>query len=138
MAMTGMSTWLERILIANGTMTESGLFRSARPKRCPTCSAWTLAGLDADLVAAEIACDTIRLTAEGEAWALIDGRETYELAGLGKSRRLERREYAGNIINQPPDKFIVLASHKCYYPIPAEYENREMLQMLDPNSAPPF
>lgn len=117
MSVNGMPEWLQRMLIAKGVMTESGLFRKARIQRHRGCGLPILAGLDADLCALEARCDVAELTAEGEALALLAGRRTYE---LDANRHLHpRNRYA--ITRRSAQATTVLVEHHCDTPTPASW-----------------
>lgn len=114
--------WIIDRLIRSGAMTESGLTRRARPRPCPSCGAWTVCGLDADLLALEARCDATPLTALGEVLALAAGRRTVELVRTRGRLQLEQR-WADHIEGRPAGAgtYDVLAEHRCGQPIPPAY-----------------
>lgn len=104
-----------RHLIRAGHLTESGLSRRARPRPCPHCCAWTIAGLDADVCALETHVDPSPLTPLGEMLALLDHRPTFELVRAEGRFQLERR-HAWRITFAPAGstpRADVLALHRC-------------------------
>lgn len=72
---TPMPTWLQQQLISDGVMTEGFLTRTAKPRRCTTCHAPTLAAIN-DL-GLDTHTDPQPLTPLGELQAHITGRDTY-------------------------------------------------------------
>lgn len=105
-----------------GHLTETGLTRRARPRTCVRCQAWTVAGLDADILALEARCDPTPLSALGEVLALVDGRRTVDL--IRTRGRLELEQRWGEHIDTFPaggGHGDVLASHVCGQPIPATW-----------------
>lgn len=112
-----MPAWLESLLIDKGVLTAQGLSRKAKVVIHRDCGLPTVAGFDADRCALDAWCDPAQLTADGEAWALLDGRATYEL----RVDRLERRD-RWTIPGRPPSHELpVLAAHRCHAPIPAAW-----------------
>lgn len=109
-------------LIRTGRLTETGLSRRARPRPCPRCGTWTIAGLDADRCALEAHCDPTPLTALGEVIALASGRRTLELVRTRGRLELEQR-WADHIADQPAGttRGDVLATHLCHQPIPSAW-----------------
>lgn len=114
--------WLVDHLKATGALTESGLSRRARPRRCPTCSAWTVSGLDADILAFETHADPVPLSALGEVLALAAGRRTVEL-GLSRGRLELEQRWADHIASRPAGtgRYDVLAEHRHGLPVPATW-----------------
>lgn len=114
--------WLVDRLIHTGAMTETGLTRRARPRPCASCGAWTVCGLDADMLALEARCDTTPLTALGEVLVLATGRRTAELVQTRGRFQLEQR-WADHIESRPAGagRYDVLAEHRCRQPIPPSY-----------------
>lgn len=111
--------WLVDHLRATGALTETGLSRRARPRRCYRCRAWTVTGLDADVLALEAACDPTPLSALGEVLALATGRRTVDLVATRGRLELEQR-WADHIAAFPPGSGHgdVLAEHRCGLPVP--------------------
>lgn len=120
-------TWLAAHLIRTGHLTESGLSRRARLRRCPDCAAITLAGLDADQGGFEAAADPIPLTGLGEMLALLDRLATYELWKAGAGYELERRNHH-RITYRPAEhptralRVDVLRAHRCHNRAPSDAE----------------
>lgn len=117
-----MNPWLIDHLVRSGALTESGLTRRARPRRCPGCGTWTLAGLDADVCALEAHADPTPLTPLGEVAALLGGVRTVELVNSGGRHQLEQR-LPDHIEGRPAcsGRFDVLALHRCGQPIPRQF-----------------
>ena len=110
-------------LIHTGAITEAGLSRRARPRPCPRCGAWTIAGVDADILALEAHCDPTPLTPLGEALALATGRRTVELIHTRGRYELEQR-WADHIAGRPAGagrRYDVLAEHRHHDPIPTAW-----------------
>lgn len=138
------SRWLLGHLIAAGHLTESGLGRRARLRKC-TCKAHILAGLDDDVAAFETACDPIPLNPLGEALALVEHRRTYLLRKDGKGYVLDHR-HAAAIARRPAGttpRADVIRQHRCNTPdipeqltLPTSYA--EARPALPPNARPDF
>lgn len=94
--------------------------RNAWPRRCPTCRAHTLRGLDGDWAALEATADPTPLDRQGEALARLTDRRTYALRLVGDRHRLTYRDRWQ--IQGPrnwPTPYDVLAEHQCGKPLPA-------------------
>lgn len=87
-----MSTWLRDHLIRTGHMTETGISRRARIRRCRRCSSHILTGLDADVCAIEANADPVPLSPLGEALAVLEGRITWSLHSEGGRWVLDVRD----------------------------------------------
>lgn len=131
-------------LIRAGHMTTEGLTRRAKARRCPKCSAWCVAGIDADLMAFETWADPQPLTALGEVVALASGRRTTALVRTRGRLELEQR-WAEHIADQPAGtaRADVLAAHACHQPIPTTWTTSSIhtppaSSALPPNSPPTF
>jgi len=120
-------TWLEA--------TVGDIWRSARLRTCPRCGAPVLAGLDAPVAALPVRADPTPLTVLGEAFALLDGRPTFDLSDAAGRKELTYRapEQIGG-----PRKYPVLAAHRCGQSLHAFAEKRiERSRYVIP-AQPPF
>lgn len=90
--MTGPNTWLRDHLIRTGHMTETGISRRARIRRCRRCAFVILTGLDNDTCAIEANVDPTPLGPLGEALALVDSRGTWSLHREGSRWVLDPRD----------------------------------------------
>lgn len=107
---------LERHLINIGRLSPDGTGRRAQPRRCRTCNAPVIVGLDADWAACRADVDPRPLTALGEALAHLEGRRTYALVVNGARHVLDYRD-AGRITHRPAGgsgRYDVMAQHLCY------------------------
>lgn len=88
--------------------------RNARPLLCPRCHAWTLVGLDADLLAFTARTDPTPLTAAGELVAALTSRTTYDLTQTGGHLQLWLRD-PEHLRAHPPGTGPndVLPAHRC-------------------------
>ena len=112
--------------------------RNAAARRCRTCKAATLTGLDEDLCAFQATVDPTPLTPLGEALALLGGRHTYELrrsvTGVALWRRTRRRISA----DIASEQCLVVADHECYSPplpyvvVPASKKRKAISDDLPP------
>src|SRR3954465_657053 len=75
--------------------------RSAKPFQCHKCHAYCFRGLDHDRVAGIAIVDSRPLNAMGELIALLQKRETYDLAWRGWRYEIDYREVE-HIVNCPP------------------------------------
>jgi hypothetical protein len=66
--------------------------RKARRSPCRGCSAWTLRGLDDDLLAEDVRVDVIPLTLLGEAVARRQGFGSWQLSASENGLQLNRRD----------------------------------------------
>lgn len=110
-----MDTWLRDHLIRSGHMTETGTTRKARIRRCPTCPAEILVGLDDDTCALEVHADPVPLSELGEAVALLQNRRTLHLRRDGGGWVLDRRDNH-DIANRPAgtaQRLDVVGQHHC-------------------------
>lgn len=143
-----MDTWLRDHLIASGHLTETGVTRRARLRRCgqwhlmstadPSpveafamratkrdrvrrrCQQLVLIGLDSDACALEVTCDPTPLSPLGEAMALLEHRRTLTLRKAGAGWVLDWRD-AHEITGSPAHtepRRDVVATHVCGHPIP--------------------
>ncbi len=105
-----MPAWLRRQLVDTGHLTDDGLTRSARLRRCPRCRRPVLAGIDNNGLDAW--ADPAPLDADGEARALLDGRHTWDLFArtdlVFRTSMSIRHRPAGSDPDRP-----VLAMHAC-------------------------
>jgi hypothetical protein len=107
-------------LITRGILTETGLSRRARPRPCPNCGTWTIAGLDDDTCAFETYADPQPLTPIGEVLATLARRRTYELIHVGGRYELNPRS-SRRITYAPAGtqaRTDVLAIHRCGLAMP--------------------
>lgn len=141
-----MDPWLRRHLANTGVMTEEGITRKARPRRCRRCNAVIIVGLDADQCAVQVHADPTPLNAAGELLALAEGRRTLSLLVTGGGRVLEPRR-PEDIRRLPPQapgvREDVLREHRCGTPPPPEPTTctsvfTHAAASLPPNSPPPF
>lgn len=93
-------------LVDTGRIGVDGTGRQAQLRRCPTCRAAVVVGLDAARCALRVVCDPARLDQVGEAVAVLSGRRTYELWGRELERRNAFKIRAG--MRKP-----VIAQHSC-------------------------
>lgn len=116
---TAPTPWLIAHLTRAGHLDETGLSRRARPRPCPLCRTWTVAGIDDDIAAFSTHADPTPLNQLGEVAALIAGRRTVELVHTGGRLQLEQR-WADHIETRPAGqgRYDVLAVHACGQPIP--------------------
>lgn len=108
------SDWLLEHLVTAGHLTETGISRRARVRRCH-CRARILVGLDDIVAAFEARCDPTPLTALGEALAAVTGRRTWALRREGARYVLDPRT-ADDIAAWPAgtrQREDVLAEHVC-------------------------
>lgn len=141
-----MIPWLKQHLIDAGHLTETGLTRTARPRRCRSCNQPVIAGLDNDRCALEVHADPVPLSALGEALALLEGRRTVALAHEGGRWVIHVRDdfqIRGRPAGTTP-RWDVLRSHVCGSnpptgpaTAPSSYPNTGS-NTLPPNSPPPF
>lgn len=112
--------WLRDHLIRAGHITETGLTRHARLRRCH-CGLWTLSALDGDRCALEAHCDPRPLTPIGEALAWLDHRRTWSLT---RTRRFELDPRDQHTITHHPagtqPRCDVLAQHACGRQLPLQ------------------
>ena len=110
-----MDTWLRDHLIRSGHMTEDGVTRKARIRRCPHCPRDVLVGLDSDICALEVHADPHPLSAIGEAVALLQNRRTLHLRRDGSGWVLDPRTDR-DIAMRPAgttNRLDVLGQHHC-------------------------
>lgn len=100
--------------------------RHTNTRRCPTCKASVLVGLNDDLAAFQVVVDPTPLTPIGEALALLAGRPTLHLHTDHTHRRYLARRDRWHIKGQPAGSidrlypFDVVAEHVCNAdPLPA-------------------
>ena len=98
--------------------------RGLRARRCRSCGAPILRGLDEDITALVATVDPAPLSAVGEAIARLQGRHTYELRRLNRVPQLMLRNYL-TIASRPPGSktwagpIDVVAEHGCHaFPLP--------------------
>lgn len=116
-------TRLRDHLIAAGAMTPDGTTRRAQPRRCRTCNAHVITGLDADRCALAVIADPTPLDAAGELLALVQGRRTFTLNHDSGRMVLNYRD-DGRIRHRPPGgDYDVLPAHVCGQPLPAVTSN---------------
>ena len=110
--------WLRRQLEAAGRLDSDGVTRGARTQPCPRkCGATVLAGLDADVCALTAFTDPQPISPLGEAAAVLDGRDTYDVWGRF-GVELDHRD-ATRIAG--PRRWPVVAAHQCGAPpLPAD------------------
>lgn len=140
-----METWLRDHLIASGAMTESGLTRRAKPRRCNRCNAVVVVGLDADVCAFEVRVDPQPLNAAGELLALLEGRRTLTLHGAASGRMLDPRwpEHIRTAPAGTTPREDALREHRCDTPPLVDAATCTSAfargdSALPPNSPPPF
>lgn len=109
MTKTRMPKHIQDALIADGTMTEGFLTRTARTRHCPTCHTLVLAAID-DL-GTDAWCDPQLLTPLGELQATMAGRRTWSHTMGG----LDARD-APYIRRFPADRLEIHAQHVCGAP----------------------
>jgi hypothetical protein len=113
---TATTPWeiVEAHLIRTGVISPDGITRRAQPRRCRSCQAPILIGLDAPLCALRADVDPQPLSALGEALAHLEDRRTYALCNDGPRIVLDYRD-AGRIAHRPAGtgRFDVMAEHRC-------------------------
>jgi hypothetical protein len=139
-----MDAWLKRHLVDNGHLTESGASRKAKPRRCRTCNAVVVIGLDADMCAFEVHADPVPLSQLGEALAVATGRRTVSFCQSAGAYLLEQR-WVEDIKARPAGtgtREDVLAEHRCREPVPdlwsAPTSFKHLAAASSQPSAPPF
>jgi hypothetical protein len=142
--MSTIPTWLQQHLEAIGAWNADGVTRRATARRCRSCRAPTLAGLDHHAAALPVRCDPTPLNALGELQALMAGHSTYRLAWLIDHYELDYRSHF-DIRAHPAgtDKQSeVIREHKCGAAIPASYIGSDMTPPASTkginNDSPPF
>ena len=85
--------------------------RKVTASTCPQCRQDVLAGDDADRAAFSAVVDPVPLDRGGELLAVVDGRQTYEIA----NDRLYRRDRWA-LRSEP--RGTVVAVHRCGHPLP--------------------
>jgi hypothetical protein len=128
-----MPDWMREAIHADLSRPEQpGYWRRASARRCRTCRAATLAGLDDDLSTAEPAtADVQPVSMLGEAWALGQGRVSYRLSGSTvRMMKLWRRNTfdIGHDVSGETDSLGVVrivVSHRCGNLIPTAYYERK-------------
>ncbi len=100
-------------LITQGVLTETGLTRTARPRRCPRCRAVVLACIDTNGIDAWT--DPTPVDPHGELLAILAGRRTWHrtVTGGGLAPRI-----APTITAKPADRVTVHVEHRCGDPTP--------------------
>lgn len=96
-------------------MTEGGVTRRARIRRCRRCRAPVVSGLDDDVMAEPVDIDPLPLTALGEALALLRNVSTYDLARRAGKYVIDRRTVF-EISGWPPESrrnVDVVKRHEC-------------------------
>jgi hypothetical protein len=113
-----LTTWMARVL-ADRDGAPIGA-RYAAP-RLHHCGAWTLIGLDDDVLAFTARVDPIPLTPAGELACVLAGRPTYDLTRRGTRRVLDARDDHA-LRARPPAapgaRYDVLPAHRCHQPVP--------------------
>lgn len=111
-------------LVATGAMTPNGTTRRAQPRRCRTCNAHVITGLDADIAALAVIADPTPLDPTGELLALVHGRRTFTLDHDSGRLVLNYRD-GGRIRYRPPGgaRYDVVPDHACGHPLPAVTAN---------------
>lgn len=141
-----MDPWLKQLLIDNGSMTETGITRAAKPRRCKQCNQPIIVGLNDDQCAFETHADPQPLSALGEAIALLEGRTTIALANEGGRWVLHRRDdfqIRGRPAGTTP-RWDVLRTHTCGTPTPTgptaapSTHPSTTRERLPANAPPPF
>lgn len=117
------ATWarLRDHLIATGAMTPNGTTRRAQPRRCRTCNAHVIIGLDANVCALAVLADPTPLDQLGEVLAIATARPTYTLEHDGARLVLNYRD-PGRIRHRPAGgglRYDVVPAHVCGRPLPA-------------------
>jgi hypothetical protein len=124
--MTDPAAWqrLRDHLVASGAMHPNGTTRRAQPRRCRTCNAHVITGLDSDLTALAVIADPTPLDAIGEVLAIATARPTYTLEHDGPRLVLNYRD-PGRIQHRPPGgaRYDVLPDHVCGRQLPAVRSN---------------
>lgn len=92
--------------------------RNAKPRPCPHCHSWYLAGLDADRAAFEAHADPLALTAGQELACMLSKRRTYEIHQTGKEQMEIDYRDRWRISGHPAGgKMNVIAEHVCNKPV---------------------
>lgn len=106
--------WLQHHLERIGAWNADGVTRTVRARRCPSCGAMTLRGLDDIRCAGAATTDGDPLTTLGEAVALLAGRTTYTLRRTAGRLELDHR-HQWAVAAHPPGagEYDVVAEHVC-------------------------
>jgi len=112
--------WLLADLMARGVIHADGATRVARLQRCDGCGRPVLRGLDADVAALLVVCDTTEIDTRGELVALALGLRTYtitrSISGSGKSGWNLNPRYPEAI--RRGQRHALVAAHRCGIAIP--------------------
>lgn len=117
---------------ATGAVTPERVSRALSRHICRHCGLPILRGLDADLLAFDVAVDPEPVDTLGEAIAVATGRRTYDAVRSAARRELEIRR-AAHIAR--PRRYDVLAEHRCGQRLPATAGTTSTPEMTDD---PPF
>jgi hypothetical protein len=116
-----LTTWMARVL-ADRDGAPLGA-RYAAP-RLHHCGAWTLIGLDDDVLAFQARVDPTPLTPAGELACVLAGRPTYDLTRRGVRLVLDARDDHA-LRARPPAapgaRYDVLPAHRCHCPVPGAH-----------------
>lgn len=125
-------TWLQRHLIAEGHVTETGLTRTPTERPCPTCGQRTLAGIDRNGFDARTwAWPT---TGPGELAAILRGRQTWHVSVYGG---LVPRSHH-TIAAHPAGQARVHVEHRCDDPAPPAAPRPPKSAASSHDGPPPF
>lgn len=110
--------------------------RGATLRLCPRCKTPVIVGLDDNRAAINAWCDPTPITELGEAFALVQGRSTYDLTN-GDGRKELWHRYAWNI--RAARRHPVLAAHRCNSPMaPFAAPTKPAREATVDDDAPPF
>jgi hypothetical protein len=113
-----LTTWMARVLADRGGAPLGARYAAPRLHHC---GAWTLVGLDDDVLAFTARVDPTPLTPAGELACVLAGRPTYDLTRRGTRRVLDARDDHA-LRARPPAapgaRYDVLPAHRCHQPVP--------------------
>lgn len=127
--------WLLELL-----KTKTGGFRTTNWKRCPTCKAITLTGINGDQCAWTITVDPTPLTPHDELLCTLTNRQTASATPNGKNYELHHRD-EDMIAGHPPSKGfygLVFPEHRCGARFPGQHNPNPHAGGWDPNTKPTF
>lgn len=112
--------------------------RTARPRPCPTCTTWTLQGLDNDICARPATATAQPLNDQGVTIAILTGLTVWRLHNLHQRLQLEQLDAYRN----HADRMDLVAEHACHidlssYAAPSRLRTTTT-ERLPAGALPPF